>query len=291
MNTFHTHSMSTWTPFTLRICLHDHLSHSEYVYMNTFHTQNMCTWTLFTLTVCLHEHFSHSQYVCMNTFHTHSMSKWTPFTLTVCLNEQLSHSLYGCMNTLHTHSMSVWTPLYWFEFENQLCYLDLRKYFSVVKVKQIDHWYIHQCSMGTGARFFTTWELPKHLARARISNPVSGGQCLLIHLTILRKFSWPSLAWGWCDEWDNTALQTRDLKFELWQTEAEHATSELSTILSFTSGWGKNIFVSFKLPRPANEPRALAWKAAVLNTTLYTRAPALQTRPPVCLSPHLVNIM
>ena len=32
-------------------------------------------------------------------------------------------------------------------------------------------------------------------ARARISNPVSGGQCHLIHLTILRRFSWPSLAY------------------------------------------------------------------------------------------------
>ena len=26
-------------------------------------------------------------------------------------------------------------------------------------------------------------------------NPVSGGQCHLIHLTILRRFSWPSLAY------------------------------------------------------------------------------------------------
>ena len=32
-------------------------------------------------------------------------------------------------------------------------------------------------------------------ARARISNSVSGGQCLLIHLTILRRFSWHSLAY------------------------------------------------------------------------------------------------
>ena len=31
--------------------------------------------------------------------------------------------------------------------------------------------------------------------RARISNPVSGGQCHLLHLTILRRFSWPSLAY------------------------------------------------------------------------------------------------
>ena len=32
-------------------------------------------------------------------------------------------------------------------------------------------------------------------ARARISNPVSGGQCHLIHLIIFRRFSWPSLAY------------------------------------------------------------------------------------------------
>ena len=32
-------------------------------------------------------------------------------------------------------------------------------------------------------------------ARTQISNPVSGGQCHLIHLTILRGFSWPSLAY------------------------------------------------------------------------------------------------
>ena len=31
----------------------------------------------------------------------------------------------------------------------------------------------------------------------------------------------------------------------------------LPTILSFTSGWGRNIFVSFKPPRPGNEPRTL----------------------------------
>ena len=32
-------------------------------------------------------------------------------------------------------------------------------------------------------------------SEARISNPVSGGQCHLNHLTILRRFSWPSLAY------------------------------------------------------------------------------------------------
>ena len=35
----------------------------------------------------------------------------------------------------------------------------------------------------------------KETKLARISNPVSGGQCHLNHLTILRRFSWPSLAY------------------------------------------------------------------------------------------------
>ena len=32
------------------------------------------------------------------------------------------------------------------------------------------------------------------IVKCHISNPVSGGQCHLIYLTILRRFSWPSLA-------------------------------------------------------------------------------------------------
>ena len=32
-------------------------------------------------------------------------------------------------------------------------------------------------------------------ARVQISNPLSGGQCHLIHPTILRMFSWPGLAY------------------------------------------------------------------------------------------------
>ena len=78
-------------------------------------------------------------------------------------------------------------------------------------------------------------------------------------------------SWGWWDDWDDTVLQTQDLKFEPWRSEAEHATSQsrkLPTILTFTRGWGRNIFVSFKPPRPGTEPRTLAWKAAVLTTTL-----------------------
>ena len=78
-------------------------------------------------------------------------------------------------------------------------------------------------------------------------------------------------SWGWWDDWDDTVLQTQDSKFEPWRSEAEHATSRsrrLPTILTFTRGWGRNIFVSFKPPRPGTDPRTLAWKAAVLTTTL-----------------------
>ena len=78
-------------------------------------------------------------------------------------------------------------------------------------------------------------------------------------------------SWGWWDEWYDTVLQTQDSKFEPWRSEAEHATSRsrrLPTILTFTRGWGRNILVSFKPPRPGTEPRTLAWKAAVLTTTL-----------------------
>ena len=78
-------------------------------------------------------------------------------------------------------------------------------------------------------------------------------------------------SWGWWDDWDDTVLQTQDSKIEPWRSEAEHATSRsrrLPTILTFTRGWGRNIFVSFKPPRPGTEPRTLAWKAAVLTTTL-----------------------
>ena len=67
-------------------------------------------------------------------------------------------------------------------------------------------------------------------------------------------------------------LQTQDSKFKLWRSGAEHTTSRswrLLAILSFTSGWGRNIFVSFKPPGPGGEPRTLARKAVVLiNTTL-----------------------
>ena len=78
-------------------------------------------------------------------------------------------------------------------------------------------------------------------------------------------------SWRWWDDWDDTVLQTQDSKFESWRFVAKHATARsrrLPTILIFTRGWGRNIFVSFKPPRPGAEPRTLAWKAVVLTTTL-----------------------
>ena len=78
-------------------------------------------------------------------------------------------------------------------------------------------------------------------------------------------------SWGWWDDWDDTVLQTQDSEFEPWRYEAEHGTSRsrrLPSILTFTREWGRNILVFFKPPRPGSEPRTLAWKAAVLTTTL-----------------------
>ena len=92
-------------------------------------------------------------------------------------------------------------------------------------------------------------------------------------------------SWGWWDDWDDTVLQTQDSKFEPWRSEAEHATSRsrrLPTILTFTRGWGRNNFVSFKPPRPGTEPRTLAWKAAVLTTTLGPPPSWYQGLRPIC---------
>ena len=62
-------------------------------------------------------------------------------------------------------------------------------------------------------------------------------------------------SWGWWDDWDDTVLQTQDSKFEPWRSEAEHATSRsrrLPTILTFTRGWGRNIFCFFQTAETGN---------------------------------------
>ena len=55
--------------------------------------------------------------------------------------------------------------------------------------------------------------------------------------------------WGWWDEWDDTALQTHDSKFEPWRFEAEHSTSRprrLPTISNLYEWAVKKHFVSLK---------------------------------------------
>ena len=106
----------------------------------------------------------------------------------------------------------------------------------------------------------------------KISAPVKWNESGFMPPLCTYRLNWARrTSWGWWDVWDDTVLQTQDSKFEPWRSEAEHATSRsrsLPTILTFTRGWGRNIFVSFKPPRPGTEPRTLAWKKAVLTTTL-----------------------
>ena len=82
-------------------------------------------------------------------------------------------------------------------------------------------------------------------------------------------------SWGWWDDWDDTVLQTQDLKFEPWWSEAEHATSlsrRLPTILSFTRGWGRNSFCFFQTAETGNRTPNCGVKGSGANH--YPRAPA-----------------
>ena len=83
-------------------------------------------------------------------------------------------------------------------------------------------------------------------------------------------------SWGWWDEWDDTVLQTQDSKFEPWRSEAELATSRsrrLPTILTFTRGWGRNIFCFFQTAVTGNRTPDSGVKGSGANH--YPRAPAL----------------
>ena len=82
-------------------------------------------------------------------------------------------------------------------------------------------------------------------------------------------------SWGWWDDWDDTVLQTQDSKFEPWRSEAEHATSRsrrLPTILTFTRGWGRNIFRFFENAETGNRTPNSGVKGSGANH--YPRAPA-----------------
>ena len=80
---------------------------------------------------------------------------------------------------------------------------------------------------------------------------------------------------GWWDDWDDTALQSQDSKFEPWWSEAEHATSRsrrLPTILTLTRGWGRNIFCFFQTAETGNRTPNSGVKGSGANH--YPRAPA-----------------
>ena len=82
-------------------------------------------------------------------------------------------------------------------------------------------------------------------------------------------------SWGWWDDWDDTVLQTQYSKFEPWRSEAEHATSRsrrLPTILTFTRGWGRNLFCFFQTAETGNRTPNSCMKGSGANH--YPRAPA-----------------
>ena len=74
-------------------------------------------------------------------------------------------------------------------------------------------------------------------------------------------------SWGCWDEWDDTALQTQNLKFKPWRSEVEYATSRsrrLPTILNFYE-W--EIFRFFKtwIAEWGSNPRSPTFQAGSLN--------------------------
>ena len=74
---------------------------------------------------------------------------------------------------------------------------------------------------------------------------------VLGHLCAHSRLNWARrTSGGWWDEWDGTALQTQDSKYEPWRSDAEHATSRsrrFPTILNLYEWVGKKHFVSLKL--------------------------------------------
>ena len=100
-------------------------------------------------------------------------------------------------------------------------------------------------------------------------------------------------SWGWWDDWDDTVLQTQESKFEPWRSEAEHATSRsrrLPIILTFTRGWGRNIFCFFQTAETGNRTPDSGVQGS--GADHYPRAPAQQgyNDPIPANTKHLHNI-
>ena len=87
--------------------------------------------------------------------------------------------------------------------------------------------------------------------------------------------------WRWWDDWDDTVLQTQDSKFEPWRSEAEHVTSRsrrLPTKLTFTRGWGRNIFCIFQTAETGNRTPNPAH--LLKNVWMFLQHWATWCRPP-----------
>ena len=83
--------------------------------------------------------------------------------------------------------------------------------------------------------------------------------------------------WGWWNEWDDTALQTQDSKFEHWRSEVKHGTfrsRRLPTILNVYEWAGKKTFFSNSGPEWGSNLRFPPFQASSFNHC--TRASALR---------------
>ena len=91
-------------------------------------------------------------------------------------------------------------------------------------------------------------------------------------LLCAHRLNWTRRTWGGWDDWDDTVLQTQDSKFELWRSEAEHATSRswrLPIILIFTRGWGGDDFFFFLTAETGNRTRNSGVKTTTLGPPLH----------------------
>ena len=91
-------------------------------------------------------------------------------------------------------------------------------------------------------------------------------------------------SWRWRDEWDDTALQIQDSKFEPWCSESEHAISRsrrLSTILNLYEWAARNFyFHETCVPEWRTNPRSPDFPDN--HCTSMTRAPCVYSST----SPH-----
>ena len=85
----------------------------------------------------------------------------------------------------------------------------------------------------------------------------------------------------------NEMTLPQDSKFEPWRSEAEHAnfrSQRLPTILTFTRGWGKNLFCFFQTAETGDRTPTSGVKGSGANH--YPRAPIEQFRDVIFAQQH-----